>query len=173
MSSQVALPKNISSTEADKSIDRHLKSGRFAEELNKEKASVENDLTLLRPSADQIDPIVLSKDKEPLPLTVEGENPGERMYKENNPSDLTQRYNALTPEQRVNKKINRDQFAQDYQRSQEEAFLKQYIENARRAGYELKLNSKGEIVDYTEIGTSDPLRFPQSVPQDASSEPSR
>ena len=148
---------------AEKSIDAHLKSGRLAEELKKDTVEVENELQVPVPNAQSLDPIVYTNEKEPIPMIIEGENPGERMYKENNPQDVAQRYNGLTPEQRINKKINRDEFARDYQKQQEEAFMQQYIENARRAGYELKLNAKGEVVDYREIGSSDPLRFPQSV----------
>ncbi len=148
---------------AEKSIDNHLKAGRFAEELKKDTAHVENQLQAPVPSAQSLDPIVYSDEKEPIPIVLQGEDPGERMYKENNPGDASQRYNSLTPEQRIHKKINRDEFARDYQKVQEDAFMKQYIENARRAGYELKLNAKGEVVDYREIGAPEPLRFPQSV----------
>ena len=145
----------------EKLIDRHLKTGRFAEELKKESIQVENEL--LAPAPDRIDPEVYSAEKAPLPIELKGENPYERLYKEHNSSDLSQRYNSLTPEQRINKKIVRDQFAVEYQKMQEEAFMQEYIENARRAGYEVQLNSNGEIVNFREVGSSEPLRFPQSV----------
>lgn len=162
--------KKKAMSDIDRRIEEQMKSGRFSEELLRERMALDNELSAPRPNGD-IDPSAYSKEKAPIAIILKGDNPGERMLKEQAESDLPQRYNSQTPDQRISKKINRDEYAREYEKAQEEAFIQQYIENARRAGYDIRLNAKGEIVSSQYIGVAEPQSFPsaserlpQSVP---------
>lgn len=156
-------------SDIDRKIEEQMKKGRFSEELLRERMALENAEQAPRPNG-QIDPSAYSQEKEPLPIVLKGDNPGERMLKEQAEPDLQQRYNSLTPDQRITKKINRDEYAREYEKLQEEAFVQQYIQNARRQGYDIKLNSKGEIVSSEYIGVVEPQGFPSETSRTPQSE---
>lgn len=156
-------------SDIDRKIEEQMKKGRFSEELLRERMALENTEQAPRPNG-QIDPSAYSSEKEPVPIVFKGDNPGERMLKEQAEPDLQQRYNSLTPDQRITKKINRDEYAREYEKLQEEAFVQQYIQNARKQGYDIKLNSKGEIVSSEYIGVVEPQGFPSETSRTPQSE---
>jgi hypothetical protein len=137
-----------------------MKIGRQAEELRRDLTAIENqqapaiDMSKLDPAT--FDPAA------PLQLKLNAEDAAVKAYKEEFENSKKTR-EALTPEQRINNKITRDQWEREYREAYEKEYLRAYIENARKAGYDVKLSAAGDIVEVTDIGTNEPVRFPQSV----------
>lgn len=156
LSSQ-SVSKNIKGT-----INQHLKTGRLSSDLRRELTAIENKVKA--PSIDlrQIDPRAYVTD-EPLPLRLNSENAAAKAYRESRLPDSGRDYHAMTPDQRITRKINRDEWEREYRELASEEELRRYLERARAAGFDVRLNKKGEIVEVTEIETNEPLRFPQSV----------
>ncbi len=156
-------------SDIDRKIEEQMKKGRFSEELLRERMALENLQQAPRPNGD-IDDSAYTHEKEPIPIVLKGDNPGERMLKEQAEPDLQQRYNSLTPDQRITKKINRDEYAREYEKLQQEAFVQQYIQNARQHGYDVRLNANGEIVSSDFIGVAEPQGFPSESSRTPQSE---
>lgn len=153
-----AVGKNPGWDKIEKSIDYHMKTGRGLEEMRRDLTAIENELRA--PPINEVDPTAFDPEG-PIPLKLKGQGDAARIYKELQKERA--RRPSLTPEQQITSKINRDLWEREYQQAYEQEYLKAYIENARKAGYRVKLNEKGEIVNVVEIDTEEPLRFPQSV----------
>jgi hypothetical protein len=144
----------------EKTIDENMKIGRSTQELRRDLTAIENsqaplvDMSKLDPST--FDPAA------PLPLKLNAEDAAGRAF-QLEVENRNKARGALSPEQRINNKINRDQWEREYREAYEREYLRAYVENARKAGYDVKLNSEGDIVEVTTIGTEEPVRFPQSV----------
>jgi hypothetical protein len=144
----------------EKSIDQHMKLGRRSEELRRDLTAIENKINAPPIDPSKIDPIVFNPN-EPIALKLNAESAAIKAYKES--VERKRGREALTPEQRIINKLNRDEWERNYREEYEKEYIRAYIENARKAGYDVKLNSKGEIIEVVDIGTDQPIRFPQSV----------
>lgn len=75
-----------------------------------------------------------------------------------------QRYDTSELEsERINRTLANRQYVTEYDRMLNSAYTNQFIENAARDGFDIKLNAQGEVVKVQRIQQPQPLRFPQSV----------
>lgn len=144
----------------EKTIDMHMKLGRHSEELRRQLTAVENAMQAPQIDPAKIDPLVYESN-EPLPLDSEIESDAARVYRQT--IERKRESRSLTPDERISSKISRDQWEREYREAYEREYIKAYLENARKAGYDIRLNEKGEIIDVIKIGQSEPMRFPQAV----------
>jgi hypothetical protein len=146
----------------EKQIDIQMKIGRQSEELRRDLMALENKIQDPQIDPSQID-MPAYNESQPIPLQLNSEGDAARVYRETIENKRDDR--ALTPDQRLTNKINRDEWERDYREAYEREYVRQYVENARKAGYSITLNEKGEIIQVIEIGKNEAVRFPQAVEQ--------
>jgi hypothetical protein len=57
----------------------------------------------------------------------------------------------VTPEERINTALANKKWIRDYEQHQTQEYVRQFIENARTQGYEVKLNDRLEVVEINRI----------------------
>lgn len=102
------------------------------------------------------------------PLSFEQENPGQQVLKDIQYDSNRQRH--LTPEQRVNSKLEREMWVRDYENSEREVVVKQFIENAKKEGVQIKLNKNLDVTGVTPVQNEEPILFRESTTEDKSGE---
>lgn len=101
------------------------------------------------------------------PLEFEQENPGEQVLQDINYEKRKSR--ALTPEQRITTKLERDAWVREQEKIEQEVMVKKIIQNARDKGVELRVNKNLDVIGVSPAPKEEPLRIPQSVQESSGS----
>lgn len=103
-----------------------------------------------------------SDEEMPLPFSLDQENPAKKVLSDTDGrTERTKR--PLTPDQRISKKIETEVWLRNEERRREREYIRQFIENAREQGYEIRLNENLDVVGIGDAGDPQPIRIPQSV----------
>lgn len=92
------------------------------------------------------------------PLSFEQENFGQQVLKDT--EYKADNSKNLTPEQRVNSKLERERWVRDYENREREVVVKQFIENAKSSGLDVRLNKNLEVTEVTPLQKEEPILFP-------------
>jgi hypothetical protein len=99
------------------------------------------------------------------PINLDQDNHADQVL--NDTSDHTLKKGEVgsqTPDQRISTKLERDAWARDYSNRLNEEYRRQFIENAKRNGVNVRLNKNGDVTAISEAPIEQPIRIPQSVP---------
>lgn len=133
-----------SSTKADLNRDMTIIEHQSAAKLD-ESSALESNLQL-----NNVNP--LSLDQESVGKNVLNDTEGRA-----DPSVKVQ-----TPEQRISSKIARDQWSQEHDQRYREEYIKQFLENAKRSGVDIRLNDNLDVTGIDRFEMEKPIRIPQS-----------
>lgn len=130
-------------------VNKHLQYLEKKAELERLNAEIQN-----YEMAHKINPReVLPPDLRPSQLEyerLEEDNQAEKIYEDLRGSSRS--YDTpLTPEERINSALAMRRWAKDYEQHQTAEYVKEFIENARAQGYEVKLNDQLEVVEIHQI----------------------
>lgn len=141
-------------------INRDLKEAVLKDEIQQGTVSVENQAA---PPINTADPSLYEETSSINPLLFDQENPGQKILKETDkahrPSGAT-----LTPDQRISSKLARDEWIKDYERRQKEEYVRQFLQNAKNHGINVRLNKNLDVTGLDVSPSDEPIRVPQSAP---------
>ncbi|MCB0351166.1 MAG: hypothetical protein KDD38_08280, partial [Bdellovibrionales bacterium] len=142
-----------------KRLDYDLKDSAIRDELKRFATEAENEASS---SVDENAALENSSHLENInPLVFDQENAGQRVLRDTEDARVG-RGRPLTPEQRIAAKIERDLWSQDYETRQRAEFVKQFLENARKNGVDIRLNDNLDVTGIDRFEVEAPIRFPQS-----------
>lgn len=147
--------------EALNQVEQNLKEAHLKEATRVHMTEIENDIAA---------PVVpygttpIMDDGQPHPLVFDQENPGRRVLEDVEPRRPRR---SLTPDQRITSKIERESWSRDYNKKYEQEYVRQFLENARRKGVEIRLNENLDVTGIETFPVEEPIRVPQSLPRSA------
>lgn len=144
-------------------INQSLKDTKIKNEINQLEVDIGNE------NGPQIDSSVgggapaqyddkMSSDKV-NPLSFEQENSGQQVLKDIEYE--SRRSRNLTPEQRINSKLEREAWIRDHENRERELVVKQFLENARERGVDIRLNKNLDIIGVAPVQGDKPILFKQ------------
>ncbi len=140
-------------------IDRHLKAVDLEERLHRAAAEQANEA--FSEQSSRLAPAE-SMQYHPQPLRIKQERREGAIAQKQREDALPSDYRVQTMDQQIYRGMALDQWLQDYDEKYREEYVKAFIENARRAGYAVKVNKRLEVTDVRPI-PDDALRLPNSV----------
>jgi hypothetical protein len=90
---------------------------------------------------------------------------GMELAEENREKEIVQNLNSKqrkfpSPDDRINTKIERDKFLRQYEEQYKQAYVAQFLKNARERGLDVRLNENLEVIDVRPLDDKLPLQFP-------------
>lgn len=144
-SSQISAYSN----ETNEVVNKHLSITSQALEIKRKKMNIENQF-----SAPQIGESVVSKEQKPKDYGVDHSAD----TNESNAYEDLNRYRhelrATDPDRIIRDQIAEQEDTAEYDQAYREEYARQFIENARRNGYEVKLNSDYVVISVKKIKSS-------------------
>lgn len=148
------IPKDL-----NKNIGRHLKETdlqqRYHEAVTEQQNDAFYDQSSLAPSE--------SGEYRSQPMRISPEEQEKAIAQEQAEKDLPMDYRVQSLDQKIYRGLALEQYVKDYDEKYREEYVRAFLENARKAGYIIRLNKKLEIVDIQPANDDRPLRIPQSV----------
>ncbi|MBX7232722.1 MAG: hypothetical protein K1X29_11630 [Bdellovibrionales bacterium] len=102
----------------------------------------------------------------PLTNPFESEDRSGRVFNDLNPK-IKYDGQAPSPQDRVASLVEQEQWLKKYENKQRELFVKQFLNNAKAAGYNIKLNSNLQVIGVERIPNSDTSATVYSNPESA------
>lgn len=105
-----------------------------------------------------------SRDEKVNPLIFDQEDPGHQVLRD---LEAKKRRDGrpVTPDQRISSKLERDAWTREYEQRQKDEYVRQFLENARKQGVDVRLNKDLDVTGLQVRPTEEPIRVPQSVPR--------
>ena len=142
-------------------VNKHL------QYVEKQKELHELDAQLLRAEMENdIDPARAKNQPPKIDYSYErlsDDNQAEHIY-EDLKGGAERRYDTpLTPKERINSALEMRRWMKDYEEHQIQEYIREYVENAREQGYEVKINDKLEVVEIRRIPTNKAYKGLRSI----------
>jgi hypothetical protein len=143
-------------------INSHLKDGARKTEILKEKMELENAEAM---DLNSTQPMLTAEERRVYRLRLDQENMNKKLAEEFESKNNKNR-RPLTPDERLAQKLERDQYIQDYNKKYEDEYVRQFIENARNKGVNIRLDDDLNVTGMNTFEVEKPIRVPQSIPKD-------
>lgn len=161
---KASLASKNRNSEAKKALERiieeNLKKADAEQSIHRERVLIENNITSSTAEEEK------STSDDYNPLTLDQEESTNKVMQDIQGDRTTPNARSLTPDQRVNKKLERDEFVRDYDERLQEEYTRQFLENASESGYEVQLNEDLEVIGIRR-NKRPALRIPQSEQKNA------
>ncbi len=144
-----------------KQINKHLQYVEKQKELSQMDAQLQN-----YEMAREIDPrrtAALAPPSEETYERLNEANQEKNVYEDLRGGSVRAFDTPMTPEQRINANLAMKRWMTDYQEHQTQQYVQEFIENARKQGLEVKINSKLEVVDIRPIPKEQRYKGMQSI----------
>lgn len=144
-------------------INRDLKDASLKSEMRVQE--IENGNSQM-PSVDPTLPMTTDlpqgqSESDVIPLEFEQENSGEQVMKDTELGRKKAR-RPMTPEQRISAKLDRDAWVRDQQKREQDTVVRQFLENARAGGVNVRLNENLDVTGVAPMEQPKPIRVPKS-----------
>ena len=145
-----------------KTINRSLQEVNKKRELESLRVQIENQMTAHGLEASSLS----SQEKEQAlsgsttsPIDLVGEDRAKGAYIAANPNP--NRYDIQTlPSERIDQTLELRKFVGEYDRRLDQAYMRAFLENARRDGLDVEVNEVGEVIKVRRISRPQPMLFP-------------
>jgi hypothetical protein len=136
-------------------IDQALHESQLKAEIAQDAATAENE------TAPEVGTSDMADTSGTNPLLFDQENPGARVLKETEKRARSQ--GVPSADQRIAKKLERDQWLREYEQRRDAEYVRQFLENAKKSGVQVQLNENLEVTGLQRFEVEKPIRVPQSV----------
>jgi hypothetical protein len=108
------------------------------------------------------DPEVSGYDENTHPFKLDQENPGQQVLRDTERKRRSTN-RPLTPDQRISSKLEKEAFLQEDERRRQEEYVRQFLQNAKKQGVNIKLNKNLDVTGIEAVPVERPIRVPQST----------
>ena len=155
----VSQQSSLSESPTDEQINAKIKDTTWRLEIKRKDIELENEA-----APPLTDPSVSNRgDKNVLPLTFEQDSHVYDVMKEI--ESKGKRKGGLTPDERISLKLQVDNWMHEHRERLNKEYVRQFLLNAKAKGIEIKLNEDLDVVGLEQHPVEEPLRIPQSLPQ--------
>jgi hypothetical protein len=140
-------------------LDNYMKDSQIREEINEQSTEVQNRAA---PRVGDPDPSSYDGTDSVNSLSFDQDNTSQRVLRDTE-GKKSHSGRPLTPDQRISAKLERDNWVKQHEKRQNEEFVRQFIENARQQGVDVRLNKNLDVTGLGSAPTDEPIRVPQSV----------